>query len=154
MDPFTITVGTIGVLDVCLRLIKYLRDFEHAVAGIDQELHDLCRSLDAVATVVESIRAAFGTKLAPSRTMTDGDPIDRLWKNAHTILGDCQKKLQRLEQMVVEIKGGDSPNKPSKLDGFKKSLRKRSMDDEYSRIRQDLDRFLQTLQTMLQIIEL
>ena len=154
MDPFSIAVGTVGVLDVCIRLVKYLKDFEDAVAGIDQELHDLCCSLEAVATVVDSIKAAFGTKLAPSNTTTDGGSVDRLWKNTHTILGDCQKKLQRLEQIVVEVKGGDSPRKPRKFDGFKKQLRKRSMDDEYSRLRQDLDGFLQTLQGMLQIIDL
>ena len=154
MDAFSIAVGTVGVLDVCLRLVKYIKDFENAVAGIDQELRDLCRSLDAVAIVVGSIREAFGAKLAPSRTATDVDPIDQLWKNAGTILGDCQTKLRKLEQLVVAIKGGENPKGPSKFDSFKKQVRKQSKDDEYGRLRRDLDQFLQTLQTLLQIIEL
>lgn len=154
MDPFSIVVGTVGVLDVCLRLIRYLKDFEEAVSSVDQELHDLRRSLDAVATVVDAIKEAFGAKLTPSRTATDGDPIDRLWKNAGTILGDCQTKLKKLERIVLEINGGEALKIPSKFDSFKKQLRKQSKDDEYSRLRHDLDHFLQTLQTMLQIIEL
>ena len=154
MDPFSIVVGTVGVLDVCFRLIKYLKDFENAAAGIDQELQDLRRSLDAVVIVVDSIKEAFGAKLAPSKTTNDGDPVDRLWRNAGTILGDCQVKLQRLEQIIVKITGGEVSKQPSKFDGFKKQLRKQSVDDEYSRLRDDLYSFLQTLQTMLQIIEL
>ncbi len=154
MDAFSILVGTVGVLDVCLRLVKYIKDFEDAVAGVDQELRDLCRSLDAVAIVVGSIKEAFGSKLAPSRSGIDAEPVDQLWRNAGTILGDCQTKLQKLEQLVIEIKGGENPKGPRKFDGFKKQLRKQSRDDEYGRLRRDLDHFLQTLQTLLQIIEL
>ena len=153
MDPFSIAVGTVGLLDVCFRLIKYLKDFEDAAAGIDREVQDLRRSLDAVTAVVVSINEAFKDKFAPSQTTADRDPCDRLWRNVGTILGDCQVNLQRLEQIIVKIKGGEGPKWASKLDGFKKQLRKQSVDDEYGRIREDLKCFLQALQTMLQIIE-
>ncbi|KAK4691118.1 hypothetical protein P7C71_g5815, partial [Lecanoromycetidae sp. Uapishka_2] len=157
MDPFSIVVGSIGVIDVCSRLVKYLREFEKSVAEIDQDIKDLLCHLETVNLVVVSIRDAFGSKVARvenATDTTDKDVVERLWKNASTVLSDCRCKIEKLEVIVKEIKGRDRLKGPSKLDGFRKQLRRQAKEEDYRSLRNDLDSFLHTLQTMLQIIDL
>ncbi len=156
MDPFSIVVGSVGVIDVCARLVKYLREFEKAIAEIDQDIKDLLHHLDTVALIVKSINDAFGSKVGrvPDKTETDNSQVQQLWENASNVLHDCRCKMESLEVLVKEIKGKARPRGPSKLDGFKKQLRRQAKEEEYRSIRSDLDNFLQLLQTILQIIDL
>ena len=156
MDPFSITVGTVTLLEVCFRLVKYLKDFEKAIAKIDHEIQELLRDLEAVTTVTSSIKLAFGRQLDPALVQPDTERGHgrELWQNARTVLGDCQAKMEKLESLVLEIKGKESSKGVRKFDGFRKQLRKQSKDEEYNQLRRDLDHILKTLQMLLQTIEL
>jgi len=45
MDTLSIVVGSVGVIGVCARLVKYLREPEKAVAKIDQTSKTYCTTL-------------------------------------------------------------------------------------------------------------
>lgn len=154
MDPFSIVVGSVGIIDVCTRLVRYFREFEKAVAEIDQDIKDLLDHVETVALVVNSINDAFGSKVGRAHDRMDADTAIPLWKTASTVLHDCRCKMEKLEVLVKDIKGRERPKGPSKFDGFGKQLRKQAKEEEYRSIRNDLDSFLQKLQTMLQIIDL
>ena len=156
MDPFSIVVGSIGVIDVCARLFKYLREFEKAIAEIDQDVKDLLHHVETVALVVSSIKDTFGSQLGVVRKQasTTNDPVHNLWHRTSTILRDCRCKMQKLEVLVLAIKGKERLKGPKKLDGFRKQLRRQAKEEDYRAIRVDLDCYLHTLQTMLQIIDL
>ena len=156
MDPFSIVVGSFSLVDVCFRLVRELKDFAKAVAGIDQEIGELVHHIDTVAIVVGSIKDAFGTNVGskPEKVEKELDPIRQLWQNAGRVLHDCQSQMEKLESLIKGIKGKDRTQGPRKIDGFLKQLRKQSRDEEYRSIRSGLNESLQTLQILLQIIEL
>lgn len=156
MDPFSATAGVVGLLDVAIRLIKYLKHLEKATSQIDQEIRDLLASLELVRTVTQSIETAFPAKLKASPDLGDKEQshVNKLWQNARTVLDDCQTKLEKLEALIVEISGKENPGGPRKLDSFRRQLRKQSKDDDYSRLRRDLDNVLTTLHLLMQTIEL
>ena len=154
MDPFSIAVGTTGVVDVCVRLVKYLKDFENAVAGIDEEVRSMVLSLQKVKIVITSIVETFQTQWDPSSANAKFESTDPLWQETLTMIVDCQSQMEKMETLLIEIKGKENSKGPSKFDAFKKQLRKQSKDDEYGHLRRDLDHFVRMLQIQLQVIGL
>lgn len=159
MDPFSVIVGTIGLLDVCSRLIKYLKDDKGSVARIDREIEALSNDVAAVKVVTELIDAAVEAKKERIKKNPDASQghTGKLWQNATTILASvtasCQDNLTKLSTLIREMKEQNLKGS-SFFDDFLKTLRKQARHDEYQQLRTDLSNSLTTLQLMLNTIQL
>lgn len=46
-DPFSIIAGTVSVADICIRVVKYLRDVQVAAATIEDDIAALIQEVPA-----------------------------------------------------------------------------------------------------------
>ena len=176
MDPFSITVGVISLLDISVRLTKHVNRFWEEVVGIDQEIKGLIRSLKATESTVNSFNQVKAQlKQTPSSqsssvsTAPDLDPIEHLWRNADVMQDGCRDELVKMGTILLSIRRDKKPKDPEKecskkvkdpskfslgYSKLRKQLRKQSKEEEYDNLRRNLDHFLQTFQILLHMIQL
>lgn len=155
-DPFSVIAGTAGLLDVCFRIVKYLKETQAGAERIEEEITALLREVEALITVNESITGIFVTELKPSPELfaTGSDRIDGIWRNIGSTLQDCSFLIERLEVLVREIIGKEGPKGVGKLDGFKKQMRKQSKNEEFHQLRLRLANHQSALQVSLSALVL
>ena len=150
-DPFSIIVGTVGLTDVCWRLVTYLRDVKGAASKLDAYITDLLYELDALILVNESIKSMF-----PKRSTSTADPdnVQSLWRNMGKILQDSRLAIEKMESLVIEIVGKERPKGQGKFDIYKKQSRKQSKDEDFRQLRHQLSSYQNALQMLLTAINL
>jgi hypothetical protein len=150
-DPFSILVGTVGLLDVCFRVGKYLHDVKEGADKVDEEIEVLSHQIEAIKSVNESIKSVFeddlvhATETVPKRV----DGIQSLWEEIGEKVKSCHDTLVKLFALIKLIVGKESPKILSKLDGLRKYLRKQSKEEEFCTLRQQLRDYHHSLQTLL-----
>lgn len=143
MDPFSIITGTIGVIDVCWRFGKYLKDLQAGAAKVDDEVASLLREIEALASVTEIIQIKY-KKLQdpPSYEESESKQIVNLWRNIASNQQDSRLILEDLRELVESIPGKESTKTSSKiarkLDGFRKQLKKQSKENEFYKLQSRL----------------
>lgn len=150
-DPFSVIAGTAGLLDVCFRIVKFLKETQAGAERIEEEITALLREVEALITVNESIKGVFVTELKPNPGpfTADSARVEGLWRNIGSNLQDCSTLVERLEVLVKEIIGKEGPKGVGKLDGFKKQLRKQSKNEEFHQLRLRLANHQSALQLLL-----
>lgn len=156
VDPFSITAGTVGLVDVGWRTIKYLQDVQAAANKVEEEIAALSHQIKALLTVNDSIRAFFEAEsenfLRPS-TADAGYKKD-LWRNTGNTLTECRAIVEKLDVLLREIVGKEGPKVLGRLDGFRKQMRKQSKNQEFNRLRNELSINHDTLQVLLAALNL
>lgn len=169
MDPFSIVVGTTSLIDVCLRVVKYLKDFHEAAAKVEAEISALQHEFEALIAVNESIHNLFEEELEKASWKQEGlkgslgvpaedsGPVQNLWRDIGRNLKDCEAVVEKLEEFVKEIVGKEhvtkeSPKIVQKLEGYRKSRRKESKSSDFQHLRDQLNTFQRALQMLLTAI--
>ena len=174
MDPFSIITGTAGLLDVCIRLAKYLKDFQEAAAKVEDEISALLHEFEALIAVNESIKTLFEAELERAKLeqaepkSTSGAPkpgsdsVQKIWENIGRNLKDCQTVVEKLEEVVEEIVGKGIVEKDNvgkerskmvkKFEGFRKQRRMESKDSEFRQLREKLTSFQRALHMLMTAI--
>ena len=150
-DPFSIIVGTVGLADVCWRVVTYLKDVKGAAAKIEGHIADLLHELDALISVNESIKSIFPKN---SKSAYDPEHVQSLWRNTGKVLQDCRIAMEKMEDLVIEIVGKERPKGPGRFDIYKKQMRKQSKDVEFGQLRLQLGTYQNALQMLLTAINL
>ncbi|KAL9127016.1 MAG: hypothetical protein Q9217_004031 [Psora testacea] len=153
-DPFSIIVGTAGILDISFRLCRYLKNTQAAIASVEGDLTTLLHEIEALIQVNESIQHAFATDshiTHPQNAAVNAQmEVDTVWQHISTSLTDTRHILSRLEELLVtEVIGKEGLKVVSRWDGFKKQLRKQSKDEEYQQLRRRVNNQQGTLQVLL-----
>lgn len=159
MDPFSIIVGTVGLIDVCTRFGTYLRDVHAGAAQIEDEISALLRELDALKSVNETIKASYKEfQGSYSHEAAVPKQAANLWHNINSSLQDCRRLVEDLEQLVKAIihkENSDSGFRlGSKFDSFRKQLRKQFREGDFDKLYSRLNKFHNTLQLMLDLVVL
>jgi hypothetical protein len=153
MDPFSIAAATVGVADVCVRLIRFLHHVKESAKVIDEELHGIAREISSLDAVNQAIRDSFPEHfLADDKSKGDLEAIANLWKSTAQILHDCESSLAKLENLLENVIG--DVDGIGRFDSFRKWLRKLSKEDEFSDVRQKLNTFRALLQVNLTAINM
>lgn len=155
-DPFSIIAGTAGLLDVCFRIFKYLKETQAASERIEEEITALLREIEALINVNESIKTVFVTELKPrpGSSTTDSARVEGLWRNIGSNLQNCRALVERLEIWVKEIVGKEGPKIVRKLDGFRKQMRKQSKNEDFQQLRLQIANHQCALQILLSALTL
>lgn len=159
MDPFSAIVGTVGLLDICTRLIIYLKDIKGSVARTDREIEAVTKDVAAIKLVTELIDSAVVAKTERVKNNPDASQgnAGKLWHDATTLLasviGGCQEILTKMSTLIREMKGKELKGSGI-FDDFLHALRKQARDGDYHQLRTDLNNSLTTLQLMLNTIQL
>ena len=153
MDPFSITVGTIGLIDACVKLTKFLKQAKDGFQKIDEELEELAKELTAVHSVSALIKSIYESDPAGKRIANSRKPIDDQWRATRTILEGCRTVVEKLNRLIVNVTGDDDAKHP-KIKNLKKFLKQHSKEDEFITYRQRLRAHLIALQTNLAAVNM
>ncbi|KAL9070229.1 MAG: hypothetical protein Q9157_005893 [Trypethelium eluteriae] len=174
-DPFSIVASTISIVDVLVRLGRYLKAIHSDAAVIDDNIRDLQNEVESLQGVVTSVRATFESETDDSFSsqsesedpmssiLTDpfqspnamhDDSVVGLWRQINKSLNHCLAGVSTLESVVQTICGEKNHKESSKLDNLRKARRKRSKADSIRQCRDHLTTYQKNLQILLTIINL
>ena len=157
-DPFSIIAGTVGVLDVGLRLCKYLRYLNAAISGIEGDLATLIHDIETHIAVNEAIQQTFTANLSStSENNTSKEAqveVTSLWKHVSDGLVEIAEVLLELEALITLVVAPDGLKVTSRWGGFRKQLRRQAKQDDFQKLRQRLNDYQGLLQVLLGAIQL
>ena len=157
MDPFSITVGTVTLFEICRRFGAYLKDIQAGAAHINDEIASLSREVEALRSVNDMVQTAykgfqFNTEASEPPTIEQAS----LWSNVRSFLQECCLNVEKLESLVIVIVGkrpkDESSRLARKLGGFRQQLKKQSKEEDFEKLYDRLNRSQNSLQLMLQLI--
>ncbi|RDW69224.1 hypothetical protein BP6252_08244 [Coleophoma cylindrospora] len=144
MDPFSITIGLASMLDITVRVVKYLKEVQDAAGVIGEELATLVNEIQALGSLGRSIQHLHDTEvqslLGGFADLPDRD--QELWRVTSSNLQDCKALVGRLRDLFTEIAGKHGDKVGGWADSIKKQLRKQSKDGELNKIRSQIIRVL------------
>ncbi len=154
VDPLSIIAGTVGLLDVCVRVGSYLKDVEASAGKVGEEIAALSREITSLISVNESIqKVKEPTNDAGQGNSLYNEPhVKELWKEVDTITEDCLAIVMKLDEVLGKIIGKNGPKVAGKSDGIMKELRRRSKDIDLGHIHQRLSKYQASLHTLLAAI--
>lgn len=176
-DPFSIIAGSAGLLDILFRIGSYLKNVQAGASKVEGDISELLHQVEVLIAVNESIKRVIAAEVPHSNNATSPNPTDSshvspasvpesnvstndaarseaLRRDICSILVDCRDVVEKLENLVKEILGKEGPKVLSKLDGFKKQLRKQSKDEEFRHLRHKMTTYQDALQVMLTALNL
>ncbi|KAI2833277.1 hypothetical protein CBS133816_642 [Aspergillus niger] len=160
MDPFSITVGTLALLEVCQHLISFLRDIPAGLASIHTEIEILIAEVESLRSAVESIGEVI-RRLDVKPAVTESSPYSPNQKshNLHSIVDRCKQSVRhchilmtRLETLVADIYGKAGSAVGGKLDALGKEFRRRDKSQSLQRLRGELSAQKQSMELLLTIL--
>ena len=157
MDPFSLVVGVGSLIDLSLKLGKYLKDVHEAVASFEEDIGFLLSEVESLSSVNKSIEHFYGTETSQLSGQS-GLQIPRqeleVWQNTIKTLQNCSETVKKL-QSVLDTVIGKASNKVTGLrDGIKKQLRKQAKDGELNQIRIKLSTHRESLNISLTLLNL
>lgn len=144
-DPYSIITGTVGLVDVCIKLVKFIHKTRRGIHAIDEELRQLVTDIESLQHAGELIRKAFEKDMANAGTGKKTD-TDGIWSGVSCALKDSEAALIQLDSLLEQAKGEEGS---STLDRLKRHFKKLSKDGDFEQLRQRLDQGRQTLQMFL-----
>jgi hypothetical protein len=148
--------STVSLIDVSVRLVKFLKEVNDDRKTIDKEIQSLLRDVTAIKAVTVAIKETFENDL-PKET-SDGQEGNSestdLWQNVSRTISDCEKVMLGLEGVIKEIHGKVGPQASSPVDTLGKLRRKRSKEPELHRYRERLAMFQSFLNSFVTAITL
>ncbi|KAJ5316926.1 hypothetical protein N7508_001434 [Penicillium antarcticum] len=156
MDPLSITAGAIGIADVCLRVVIFLKDIPGAVAAVQQEINALISEVESLRAVLASVEATFNGDIgSPARlSLLKATNLEDLSRKFRTSIEDCYDLATRLEQMTKKVYGKSGSTVIGKVDGLRKEFRRRDKDADLGRLRIELSAEKHNLTLLLNGISL
>lgn len=154
-DPFSIAAGTISIVDVCVRLTKYIHDKKEALKKIGGEIQQLEDEIGSFQEINTSVGKSFQNwKNNSSEPPAVAARIELYWELVGKSLQSCETTLKRLEGILHEIHQGSGSTIVSKRDAFTKDSRKRARQEDLRLACGQLATCQRGLQILLHLIEL
>lgn len=156
MDPFSIIVGTGGLLQLSFQLGKYLKDVYEAAASFQDEIGSLLSEIQDLESVNKSIENLYKNGVNDYTSGQSKLPHQDLeiWQNTVKTLQNCSNTVKRLQTVLQLITGKSGLKLTGWLDGVKKALRKQAKDGELNEIRLKLSAYRESLNVSLTLLNL
>lgn len=153
-DPFSIVASTASIADICIRLVRYLKDVQKGAATIEDDIKGLIREVEALHAVSYAIEKTSKEHPSSPPAYSKDEHQEDLWKHVKRTLENCQTVTERLENIAKEIYGKSGPSVNSLRDAVVKSHRRRSKEAELRQCRDQLTTYQNGLQLLLASINL
>lgn len=157
MDPLSIIAGTVGVADVSIRIIAFLVDVKEASGKIQDEITILSQEASSLLAVNESVEDFFHSRHdlgSFDEPLEEGSPAEKLWRNLALLLQQSKTTIEQLETLLGEVVGKKGTQVAGKIDGLRKTIRRKGRDGDYMQIRQRLVNFQSGFQMLLNALNL
>jgi uncharacterized membrane protein YhiD involved in acid resistance len=144
MDPLSITASIATLLGAAIGIGVALRKFLIGAAETQTVVLAMIADVKALRTVLQSMEETFEVM---NSDQTRTDHIGTHWKNLHQSLEDGAKSLARLQSIL------DGANKDVKiLDNLRRQARDKTVSDQISSARQEMQSYKDALQLSLQTV--
>ena len=156
MDPFSIVVGVGSLIEMSLRLSKYLKNVHEAAASFEGEMESLVREIQDLDSVNKSIEQLHRTETGIHTSGQTEIPRQDLevWQNTAKTLQECSNTVQTLQRVLEVLTRKNGAKVTGWRDGIKKGLRKQSKDGELSQLRLRLSSHRESLSVSLTLLNL
>lgn len=149
-DPFSIIVGTAGLLDVCYKVTTYLVEVQAAAGKVEGDIAALSKEIESLILVNQSLELwARGTQVLPGMSLADSRHMEKLWDNIQTMLQDCRETVERLDFLLKQVIGKKGHKVTGRVDGVRRVLRRQSKEKEFLQLRHQLSSYHNGLQLLL-----
>lgn len=91
-DPFSIVAGAVGVVDVAVRLVRYIDKTKKGADSVDGDLQNLLAEIQSLKGTSEVIHHVFEKDMEEGNTTQDS-PTAGTWSAASKALEDCNAAL-------------------------------------------------------------
>lgn len=155
MDPFSIIVGSASLIDLTIRVGRFLKEIHSAAENIGEDIISLSREIQALDMVNNSIQHLHEVEIGGLQGDRDvSDETRKKWNNTSQILQDCQTTVRRLEAVLEKIVGVEGALVLGRRDSIKKYLRMKSKDNDLIQIRRQLATHRDILQLSLTALDM
>ena len=150
-------VGVGSLIDLSLKLGKYLKDVHASIAAFEEDIGFLSGEIQNLGSVNKSIEQLFKTETSsfPDRSASN-IPLQELevWQNTVKTLGECSDTVRKLKSVLDTVTGKDGSKVTGLRDGIKKQLRKQAKDGELEQLRIRLSTHRESLNVSLTLLSL
>ena len=155
MDPFSVTVGVVSLLDVCTRTVSFLKNVSNSVSTVDQDVEAVKNDVEAVQSAVAALKDVYNTWVSyDSGNVVPGTGgASQVWENLIRLLPRCEQTILKLQRLIEGIGDFRLPKSASRFESLVKSLRKQARESEYLLLRRELGSYITTLQMLLSAIQ-
>ena len=155
MDPFSIIVGVGSLLDMSLKLGKYVKEVNEAAATFEEDIQFLLAEIQSLNSVNKSIEHVCKQE-EDARKDQLAIPREDLeaWQNTFNVLQDCSKTVNKLADVLRAITGKTGIKVIGRRDGIKKQLRLQAKNGELGQIRLRLSVHREDLNMSLSVLNL
>ncbi|KAL8992912.1 MAG: hypothetical protein Q9169_006745, partial [Polycauliona sp. 2 TL-2023] len=156
MDSFSVAVGVGSLIDLRLRLGKYLKDVRESIASYEGEMGSFLREIQDLDSVNNSIAQLYQTEAVTTAPGHSGPPRQELeaWHNTLGTLRACTSTVEELQTLLAAITGKNGAKVTGLRDGIKKQFKKQSKDSELVQFRQKLSSHRESLSLSLTLLNL
>lgn len=152
MDPFSITVGVVGLADVTYRIVSFLKQIKSASTKIQDEIDTLTNEIEALTIANDSVQGMWNIKCEATGFYISDETtsmVDSLWSNMGLILQQTKNTIVKLEGLLKEVLGKKGALTLNRLESFMALIRKEDRYSEYTQVRQRLTNYQAGMQMLL-----
>lgn len=155
MDPLSIVAGSVGLADICVRFVQYVRKYRNDTVIINDQITSLVREVEALQDVCFLVKETFSSygnsdmESSNSNLLGSSSSPVGLWKRLERSLENCQILLEKLEQLVSEVCGDSQRDPSSRRALLGKVHRKRSREDELLHYQKELSTYKSAIALLL-----
>lgn len=149
-DPFSLLAAGVGIADVALRVISYLKDVKAAAETIEDDIEGLIDEVEALMAIHDQLEQNY-LKNVTHGVLEEKQKI--LWIQTGQTLKNGQKLIRKLDVSVREIYG-ENRMVTGKRDGLLKQHRKRSKNGIISGLRDQINTYQGALNMWLTCISM
>lgn len=159
MDPFSTAAAAVGLIDVCARFVRYVRQVKRECASIRKELEDLDTEVDDLKGLCRALKSVVDTARTSTLPETEETTANSdAWSQVNETLGSCEHVLAHMGRLLEDISGQETHDKDlqrwfaRRLDTLGKVHKKRARQDDIQKARSQLASHKSHLQLFCSVI--
>lgn len=139
MDPFSVTVGSIALVQAAKALLDFVKSIQEAVADANHDLNTLIAELESLDAVTNSVRDVYNREMvraeaAPSKAV----PMAEQWHFCRRSLRACEQIAQELTKLFRDVYKNNRQEIAGRRNAIRISHRRHEKDGKLHRLRADL----------------
>ncbi len=146
MDPLSITVSVISILEVCLKVGQTLKSLQNGVSLVGTKLGGLLAEVESFSKVLEFVKGTLQENEIEAAFQSTGHVGDH-WRNVFICINDGQRTLAVLQVTLVKV-----AKDVAIFDSARKHLRLTSAAEEITMYQNQIRCYRDTIQLSIQTV--
>ena len=152
MDPFSLVVGSLSLIDACQRFTTFVLKVYRGGKTIDEDLRALFEQVKDLEKVIKIIKD-IDDKREYQIAAADNEPKSKLGSILSSIAGllpKCESIIDQLYNILKSVEAAHLPRLLEGLDKFYKELKRKIKESDFLVLQRSLRDYHETLQMLLQ----